>query len=536
MGQGEPMTRRADVSRRSFLASMFGAGMGAGAGGRLLNLKLAPAGVGRSNTPSGTDVVTVEPRRPAKYTSYVSRPDLTPVGVTIRRSATFSTSGPQSSFIFCAPKSPLAANAGALTHRPDRFPAGATPGLMILDADGELVWFKPLPGGREIPFNFRVQTYQGKPTLTWFQGALQGAHGVGHYVLADDSYRVIAQVESTDYPCDLHEFILTPEGTALHTAYEQGVVTDDGAPIIVGHAQEVDVATNELLFDWSSYPTVDPDLAYTHQLGDYFHINSIGLWPGPARNLIISSRNTCAVYLVDRLTKRVIWRLGGKRSHFAMGLGTPFYFQHDARALADGSGLSLFDDASRPCPETMASGKVIRLDQEARTATLVHRFLHTDHELHTPSQGNCQLLPNGDHVVGWGFLPFFSAYAASDDTIEAPLILDGRFPPGADSYRTFIFDWVGHPPLSELAVAVLPSGASGKLRAWASWNGATEVATWQVNASSSSSSPRPLARAKRTGFETAINFEPGNATIFEVVALDASGQVLGRSDPVPLTL
>jgi hypothetical protein len=85
--------------------------------------------------------------------------------------------------------------------------------------------------------------------------------------LADDTYEAIGQVNSTGYPCDLHEFILTPKGTALHTAYEQGVVTDDGLPIIVGHAQEVDVATNELPFDWSRYPVVDPHLADTHQPG-----------------------------------------------------------------------------------------------------------------------------------------------------------------------------------------------------------------------------------------------------------------------------
>jgi hypothetical protein len=511
---------------------MLAAGVGAGVRGRSLARRLGVRSARGSTTLSGTDFVSAEPVPPVNHTSYVSRPDLTPVGVTINKAVAFSADGQGPRFIFCAPKSPLAANAGLVTIRHDIFPPGATPGLMILDTAGELVWFKPLPGPHDIPFNFRVQTYRGRPTLTWFQGELQGAHGVGHYVLADDTYQVIGQVHGTGYPCDLHEFILTPEGTALHTAYEQGIVTEDGFPIIVGHAQEVDVATNELLFDWSCYPVVDPYLAYTHQLGDYFHINSIGLWPGPERNLIVSSRNTCAVYLVDRLTKQVIWRLGGKASDFTMGPGARFYFQHDARALADGSGVSLFDDASHPCPEGWASGKVLALDTEARTATLVNRFLHTDHELRTPSQGNCQLLPDGRHVVGWGFLPFFSVYPAAGDGVEVPLILDGRFPKGADSYRTLMFDWVGRPPLSELAVAVHPSGANGGLTAWVSWNGATEVVTWQVNGGSSTSVLEPLAMAERTGFETAINFNPGNATIFEVVALDITGQVLGRSSAV----
>ena len=51
----------------------------------------------------------------------------------------------------------------------------------------------------------------------------------------------------------------------------------------------------------------------------------------------------------------------------------------------------------------------------AKTATLRHRYLHTDGEMNTPSQGNCQLLDDGGHVVGWGFRPYFSVYAASSD-------------------------------------------------------------------------------------------------------------------------
>ena len=101
-------------------------------------------------------------------------------------------------YIFCAPKNPLAANPGHEVQRP--FPPGATPGLMILETSGDLVWFKPLPGGDEVPFNFRVQTYNGKPTLTWFQGSVIDAHGVGHYVLADDTYQQVGQVVSTGLP------------------------------------------------------------------------------------------------------------------------------------------------------------------------------------------------------------------------------------------------------------------------------------------------------------------------------------------------
>ena len=213
------------------------------------------------------------------------------------------------------------------------------------------------------------------------------------------------------------------------------------------------------------------------------------------------------VYLVDRQTKQVVWRLGGKRSDFSMGPGSRFYFQHDARALADGSGLSLFDDASAPCPEKLASGKVLDLDMDAMTATLRHRYLHTDGEMNTPSQGNCQLLADGGHVVGWGYRPYFSVYApSSEETLGAPLILDGRFPEGAASYRTFLFDWRGNPPESEMAVVVRPAGVAGQLTAWVSWNGATEVVAWRVNGGPSPAALLPLVTAPKVGFETAIEF------------------------------
>jgi hypothetical protein len=42
-------------------------------------------------------------------------------------------------------------------------------GLEILDPNGNVVWFKPLPQGQEAS-DFRAQTYRGKPVLTWWQG------------------------------------------------------------------------------------------------------------------------------------------------------------------------------------------------------------------------------------------------------------------------------------------------------------------------------------------------------------------------------
>jgi hypothetical protein len=172
---------------------------------------------------------------------------------------------------------------------------------------------------------------------------------------------------------------------------------------------------------------------------------------------------------------------------------------------------------------------VLTLDRDLRSALLKHRYFHADAQLDTPSQGNCQLLPDTGHVVGWGYLPFFSAYGPSGAAVEAPLILDGRFPQGAASYRTFLFNWVGHPPQDELRLVVRPSAGTGNFNAWVSWNGATEVAKWELRAGPSASSLQTVTTVAKQGFETAINFTHQRASNFEVTALNATGQVIGRS-------
>jgi hypothetical protein len=65
---------------------------------------------------------------------------------------------------------------------------------------------------------------------------------------------------------------------------------------------------------------------------------------------------------------------------------------------------------------------------------------------------------------------------------------------------------------------------------YVSWNGATEVATWQASAGASPGALAPLVEVPRDGFETAIplGVVAGYAA---VTALDAGGQALATSAP-----
>lgn len=427
-------------------------------------------------------------------------------------------------------------------------------GPMILDLSGDLVWFRP----STVPavFNLTPQTYRGERVMTWWSGRTGPTYGEGGYTVLDGSYRQVASVEGANgLRGDLHEFLITPENTALFTAYD--MTNYEGKLVFQGVAFEVDVASGDVVYEWGSLGATRVALAesYTPQPSksseawDYFHINSIDLWPGSERDLLISARNTCAIYRVDRRTGDIVWRLGGKRSDFAMTDETRFWWQHDARPLRDGSGLTLFDDASDPVErghgDPESRGLMLAFGPGAGEVKLAHECLHTDTATagnEAGFMGNTQLLPGGGYFVGWGGnIPYFSGFSPPGESLEASIVLDGRFPDGWFSYRSYLADWIGRPPLSELSLVVRPAQAtSDKWDAYVSWNGATEVAHWRLSAGPSEAALSPAAVVARTGFETTATVSASGASSatspeFRAEALDARGRILGRSVSVSAT-
>jgi hypothetical protein len=63
----------------------------------------------------------------------------------------------------------------------------------------------------------------------------------------------------------------------------------------------------------------------------------------------------------------------------------------------------------------------------------------------------------------------------------------------------------------------------GRMTVWASWNGATEVARWEVLGDGGA----VVASGRRRGFETELSARRSRSVT--VRALDASGNVLGSS-------
>jgi hypothetical protein len=326
----------------------------------------------------------------------------------------------------------------------------------------------------------------------------------------------------------MHEFQLTPRGTALIDAYS--IVTDDmssiGGPsngaVIDCVIQELDVRTGQLLWEWHSLGHVP--LTATYDVGrkgwppyEYFHLNSIQELPNG--NLLISARDTWSVYEIDKQTGKVIWTLGGRYSSFKMGAGTNFEWQHDARLSGD--TLSLFDDGALPQEEQQSSAKVLHVDTANMTVSLVKRYTHSPPVL-TGVMGSTQILPDGDVFVGWGKQPLLSEY-----TPGGKQIFSASLPLGTSSYRAYRFPWTGE-PTTRPSVATRSNQSGRAVEVYASWNGATRVAQWRVRGGGSPGALKALRTAPRSGFETTIVMASAPAYV-AVEALNAHGNVIGTS-------
>ena len=447
---------------------------------------------------------------------FVTRPDLRPPTVRVTAPEGAAAVGSMPRFIVLAPNNAI----------PD--PA-VQQGLMMIDRQGRLVWFAPVSGGS--PFNLDVQSYGDKPVLTWWSGQVTSAHGYGVGEIGNDAYHAVKPIRAGNgLQTDLHDLQLTSQGTALITAYET-VRTDLSAiggsrrgRTFVGHVQEIDLATGRVLLDWNCLDHVGIDESYqppprSDQGYDYFHLNSVAEMDDG--NLLMSARNTCALYKVDRASGEVLWRLNGKRSDFSLSSAARFYWQHDARAHGS-SVISVFDNAG-PAKEKQSRGMLLSVDTQARRVDLTQAFLHPAGFI-AGTLGNVQLLSDGGVFIGWGSQSYFSQHAA-----DGTLVLDGQLPMGVRSYRAYLTDWVGRPADGPRVVA--QANPAGGFAVYASWNGATDVARWEVLAGADPSSLSSVGLQAWAGFETAIAVNSAGPS-FCVVALDSSGRELGRSPVV----
>ncbi len=499
---------------------------------------------------SNTGYLTLEPTLDSSQVwSFVSEPSLQPMKVAVN----LSLSGTAPGLILLAP---YAFSFDSCIGQQ---------GALIVDSDGNPVWFSPTGSSNLMNTDFRVQTLNGEPVLTFWQGTLATPPAYTNlpaassepgscYHILDGTYATLQTVSAqNDFTSDIHEFLITPNNTALLLSTKPVAMdlTPYGGPqngyVNDFAVQEIDLETNELLFFWDALENIpltdsfEPASTATssNNIWDAYHLNSIGLVTDGSNDIIVSSRNTWTIYRISRPSGNIVWQLGGKQSSFMFGSGAEFSWQHDARFLSNTATtdtVSLFDDnccesETIPPGTPPAHGLELELDLTNMTASLSTSYYH-DPNINVASQGNVQTLANTNKFIGWGQSQYYSEYLAAGNTESDPslnLIYDVSFPANNYTYRAYKFDWVGTPSYPP-SMAIVSD--NGQLTVYASWNGSTETSSWQVFAGSSPTNLSMVASAMKSGFETAIPIS-SSGPYFQVQALDAGSHVLGVSSVMP---
>jgi EmrB/QacA subfamily drug resistance transporter len=411
-------------------------------------------------------------------------------------------------------------------------------GPLILDRRLQPVWFDPVPES-VVASNLSLQTYKGKPALAWWQGVVTntGQTESGEYVVVNQHYQEVARLKGADgWVLTLHEFAI--RGDNVWVTANKNIPIDlskyggayNGA-MIDSAVQEYNLKTGKLLRTWDARDHIPLNDSYatlpTNGFPwDAYHVNAVEEIGNDT--FMVSIRNTWAAYLVNIETGKIEWTLGGRHSSFKFAPGAAFQWQHDV-ALRPDSTVTMFDDhccqitsGGTYVPPTGASrGLTLKLDQQTHTATLAAQYTRNS-EFDADYMGNSQPLQNGNVFIGWGSEPYFSEFSRS-----GKLLFEGEFPRPDLSYRATLEQWVGLPLSPPVGAA---RQTDGKTTVYASWNGATQVASWRVLARHSTGRLTAVTTTAKSGFETAIPVPPGYDS-FKVEALGANGRAIGASRP-----
>ena len=272
---------------------------------------------------------------------------------------------------------------------------------MIADNRGRVLWYHQLANPVEAT-DFRAQTYRGKPVLTWWEGTMSKA-GVGRGSLRRlrrPSYRKSPPCKAGNgLDGDLHEFQLTPRGTAFITDLPRGA----GRPQLGRWAEgrlrlrqrrpgdrrrHRPASCSSGTASATCRSPIDAGeprarAARNEEAAARLLPRQLGRRRAGREDPDLG-RNTSAIYLLAR-DGRIVWRLGGKRATSARRLPSSSRYQHNARLHRD--TLTLFDNGAIPKVEPFTRPLVLQLDPATKRARIVKTFVHPQ-KFASPFEGN----------------------------------------------------------------------------------------------------------------------------------------------------
>ncbi len=343
---------------------------------------------------------------------------------------------------------------------------GYAPYAMVLDANGTPVWYHH---GTQGLGALNVDS-PAPNVISWMNG--QGPFGhdptAAHDVYGLDPW-MLTQVKASGTATDGHELVALPNGHHYVLSYPPrpgfdltGLGTLGANETIADcEIQELD-ETGALVWNWSASDHIDPVKEptdyYTANVNgvlwrDVYHCNSIEV--DPSGDLLVSARHLDAVFLIDRVTGKLRWKLGGipwnkegaEILSYVNETETGFFHQHDARFLPDGH-LTVFDDHSSQFG--VARCVEYALDADSATATLVWEVRDTQV---SSAMGGCRRQPDGNTVVAWGWPANNYGHVLTEFDHEGNALFDVAFGKGNLSYRAIKV------PLSQFTIGTLRTTA-----------------------------------------------------------------------------
>lgn len=400
-------------------------------------------------------------------------------------------------------------------------PLGAGPNFVyITDNNGEPVYVNRLPTGDGV-YDFKEQP---DGSLTYYDFTVQGWH------VLDNTYKETRLISAVNgYSADLHDLQILPNGDALFLIYDPhqidmsqiisgGVATATVIGLVI---QEID-PTNLPVFQWSSWDhflITDTYQSLTTTVIDPVHGNAIER--DTDGNLLLSSRHMSEITKIGR-DGHIIWRLGGKNNQFIFqpDADGPFSCEHDIRRLPNGD-LSMFDNhddhTQGSCTfNTFSRAVEYQIDETAKVVTNTWQFRNNPDQF-GPFTGNNQLLPDGHRLIDWGY----SYPNVTEVLTDGTKLFEMQFAQPYFSYRAFRFPWSAVPGFDPTLVL---TGTDPTL--YYSWNGATDVATYQILGGWGPTPMNLVGTQTRTGFEdhTAVAGLPSQFCSFRVRPVDHEGQ------------
>lgn len=201
-------------------------------------------------------------------------------------------------------------------------------------------------------------------------------------------------------PTPHHDVVATPSNTVLFIS--QDFRTPAGSPTIWGDAiYEWTPETGELHKRWTAWDFLDPAVDWGGRSAplDWLHANSLAI--GPHGNILLSLNWLDQVVSIAPDWSRLEWRLGGKKSDFALDSAAVFSGQHSATMPDEGHVLMFDNGRERTGGAQYSRGLELQLDTVAHRAHVAWEFEPPSGE-YAPYLGLARRLANGNTVVFFG--------------------------------------------------------------------------------------------------------------------------------------